>query len=363
MIRPLQNEQGLRALRRTNTQTRRLGYIVEITRIINQRYLSPVEVRRKIEAWAEAVDDKLQTHLSSSGVLRRSHTSSGSQRYIELSEDLELITEVTGYLRTAQLGSVLLALDAQLIAHENPFCIRDATPLLLYQLLRLDADYFIPLLRLTANIHDRRELLHSAQLALEEHLRTRISLIQLSRERTSLEDRLRVIRDWTNPVKYLEHLALPRLHWMLDLGLLDAAKYVESEQFVPSVAGRILLRDTETERVPALSWLHNGYWHTCASMMGFQPKGWERLNAQQIAEIVNIHLRLAQRVLPSSIGSRIPAYGLILFVVLRLLLHENVLATFDDIREALARYAPLHNPPYELFWFAGDNDGYLRQSQ
>lgn len=361
MVNELTDE--LRILGSTNTQTRRLGYVIQICRILAHGYPPPPVLQKHIENWSEENNSALKKHVSDKGEIRRSPRSLGSKRYITLAQDLSLVTQVSGYLRLTKTGRVLLALGDELCAEDNPFRLRPKAALLLcYQLLLLDADYLLPTLGLTTLYHRQTELLENAQQqllhrfgSLETHARSPLL-------RSEVHERFMTISRWTKPVKYLEHIVLPRLHWLLDLEVLDWNSFQALREFELSVAGKQLLEHipiVDGQHVVNRGWCQNALFSVWAEGFGLMATPWHQLPEDRQESLVEEYVSIGFPLLRTMEYPRISAYQLVLFTVLHLLFDKHVIAGFEDIKRALSKFSRSGHVQWNFFWSGLDDDGYL----
>lgn len=353
----------MRVLGATNTQTRRLGYLVALCEALGSEYVPPLDLQNRVEAWADRNNEKLGNHVSDKGVMRRSARSLGFKRYLELAQNIELIVQVSGYFRLSKLGRVLILAKNLDVDGVDPFGLGERTSfILLYQLLLLDADYLLPILELTARYHGQTELLENAQ----ERLQHRFDLMQAYARspipRSDVVDRARAIARWTKPEKYLEHLLLPRLHWLLDLGLLDWGAFRSERQFEPSKWGRRLLLSIPRaggEPFVDRRWCQNALIFVRADDLDSPTIAWSELPETRQRKLIQRYVREGFSLFRTMQYPRISAYQVVLFVILRLLFDERIVAGFGDVRRALDMFSRSGHPQWTFFWSDLDDDGYL----
>jgi hypothetical protein len=266
-------------------------------------------------------------------------------------------------MRLAKVGRVLVVADDALPFSDNPFMLSDKTSaLLLYQLLLLDADYLLPTLELANRYHRQSELLSKAQ----EHLLRRFRVMEARTGSTSaridVHDRALAIERWTRPVKYLEHLLLPRLHWLLDLRLLSWSTFLEHREFSLSEKGHRLLGQVpkiEGQHVVDRTWCQNELFAARFGESHPSATAWDQVpEADQLSAIIE-YVQTGSALFRTRQYLRVPAYQLVLFTALRLLYNENIVAGFEDIKRALDKYAQFDRTRWSFFWSDYDDDGYL----
>jgi len=352
----------LRILGSTNTQTRRLGYVVQICKLLASNPAPMAVLQKRIEDWAEQHNPALRRYISDKGRLSSSPRSYGSKRYVQLAQGLELITEVSGYLRPTITGRVLLELSEE-SREGNPFQLGRRTALLLfYQLLLLDADYLLPTLQLTQQYPMQDQFLENYQDALSSRLKTMEIEVKSPLLRSKVYDRLQAIARWTRPISYSEHIGLPRLHWLLDLDLLDWNSFEALRTFEPSTAGTYLINQS-----PALdehifvnqNWCQNTFFSVWAQAFSFEHTYWHSLSEDSQALLLEEYVGLGFQLFRNELHHRISAYQLVLFIILKLLFEEKTSAGFEDIKQALSKFSKSGNIRWSFFWSASDDDGYL----
>jgi hypothetical protein len=353
---------ALRILGSTNTQTRRLAYVVQICKLLAGSYAPVTVLQKRIEDWAEKSNSALKDYISDKGRLSRSPRSYGSRRYIQLAQGLQLITDVSGYLRPTITGRVLLELGNE--SHkDNPFKLGRRTALLLfYQLLLLDADYLLPTLQLTHFQHKQNQLLETYQDELTSRLEVMETEVHSPLLRSEVYKRLQTITRWTKPITYLEHIVLPRLHWLLDLELLDWNSFEALREFEPSTAGTYLIHQVPTvgrHLFANRSWCQNTLFSVWADAFGFEHTLWQSLSEDSQALLVEEYVDIGFQLFHTETHYRISAYQLVLFTIIKLLFERNILAGFEDIKQALNRFSKSEHIRWNFSWSAIDDDGHL----
>ena len=352
----------LRILGSTNTQTRRLGYVVQICKLLADSHAPMTVLQKRLEDWSEKNNLALKDHVSSKGRLSRSPRSYGSKRYIQLARDLHLITDVSGLLRPTITGRVLLEIDDE-SQKNNPFKLGSRTALLLfYQLLLLDADYLLPIFRSTRFYHKQSQLLEGSQEQTIRRFEIMEARIQSPLLRAEVYERRQAVIRWTKPMSYLEHLVLPRLHWLLDLELLDWNSFEALREFEPSTAGAYII-----DQFPNLyehsfvnrSWCQNTLFSAWAQGLGFEHTPWHSLSEDSQALLVEEYVEIGFRLFHTAVHYRISAYQLTLFIILKLLFERQILAGFEDIKQALSEFSKSGHIRWDFFWSTMDDDGYL----
>lgn len=204
-------------------KVRRLGYLVSIPSIIQDRE-TPIEIlKRNVLNWARE-NRRFFEHYSLGLPVARAKrrlltgeikTLGAARRYIKTCEELGFTVKVRGF-RTSKTGKAISALSAK----ENPFSLSVGQIFLaLKSLLEKDYDSLSVLIKIlnlseTERIRLFREevqakLYRKIEKATEMN---KLYLVDLLRKRAEQ------MRTWRKPKRYyLENIEAPRIEWMLDL--------------------------------------------------------------------------------------------------------------------------------------------------
>jgi len=354
----------IRILARTNTQTRRLGYVKQICRFLTDEPCPRLTLIKRLEEWSERNQYHLEAHINSSGIIRPSGKSLGAKRYIDLANDLELVTDASGYLRLTKTGRILLSVERNEPSSElRPFWLSPGQRLVfVYQLLLRDRDYLLPIFKLASQYHRQPELLEHTQAALLEHfdIIKRKTVSQIIRAQAS--ERRSTFRGWTKPVKYSEHVTIPRLHWLLDLEVLDWQAFRECKEFRPSNIGRVLIEsipNIEGHLFVNREWCQNELFRVWADGLKAPYEQWGKLSISRKRSLIKFYVSTGFSLFRTMEYPRISAYQLVLFTVIELLLVEKILAGFEDVKQALSKYSDSSHEGWIFYWSELDDDGYV----
>lgn len=207
-------------------KVRRLGYLVAIPSIVNDREIPIRMLKKQLLDWAKE-NGKFFMHYSLSlPVTRRRRkllageikTIGAASRYIKTCEELGLIVRMKGF-KISKIGKAVSALPIS----RNPFELRlGHLFVILKLLLEKDYDSLRTLLKiLTGEEKDevdffRKEIQRRFYEKVEKA--TRMNKLYLVDE---LKTKIRLVGNWKSPHRYYhENIKAPRLEWMLDLKFL-----------------------------------------------------------------------------------------------------------------------------------------------
>jgi len=349
----LRDEQGtFRYLGTTNTQTRRLGYLVALVDILKESYLPREALVRRLRRWAESAESYLNAYKSDKGAIR---TNRAANRYISLAEDLGLVGNINNYLRPTEYGRVAHRNNKS----DNPFQLGESKVLLTYLVFTKDADYELVSLQLVHKHRRQKSILNNSQSLLESHLEERLKTGD-KRNRKEAIKRLEEIRSWKSPSSYSEHIFIPRIHWLIDLGLVELADVGRAAYELTEVGRRILSSLRDGEDYPRIS----RYW--CENLLFTNWKResedravWKELTEEGQKQILSTYLNLAFQHLRTSSHNRISARQFIVYCTTKVNYHLNISCGFSDIKATIRYIERVGELDIDFYWTEKKNSGYI----
>lgn len=211
----------------SNTKARRLGYLVLILRMLDNHHRIPViSFNRFFEQYVQSFTQYL-TSDNKKGVVVETKTGNSAKPYVELAESLGLIHKTAIYYELGKMGKVYLSLKHAVdIETANPFHLSALDKaFFLEQVLKKDYLYMFILMELICKEEEgsfsilkqvyQKQLLKRISILLNQSINVDSSkLLKLK----VLERR---IKSWDKPLTYLEHILMPRINWLYDLGLIE----------------------------------------------------------------------------------------------------------------------------------------------
>ncbi len=207
-----------------NTQVRRLRYVSAIIDVLRTDHLSHTGIMRRLVRWSEQHAEDLDNYPVQTG--RVCTAASAGTRYLSMASSLQLLSHVATQYRITKIGNVLrIILSNQEARYRDTFALSTSEKALyLFLIFRNDQDFFAVVLGQLAekSSYSLKSLQNDFYPSLMHRLQLRIETTQEKIARTQLMEKLRELNAWKNPVRYAEHIVPPRLHWLFDLGLIDA---------------------------------------------------------------------------------------------------------------------------------------------
>lgn len=212
----------------TSTKARRLGYLKLLSTLFDAGKQYPVNRFNKVvEVEASAVESQLLEYRNTKGLIKKTKSGISAKPYVELAHNLDLIN----YLRSSVVQGKMFKVYSELrvldSVQQNFFELTTFDKLFfLEQILRQDALYFFVMLE-SLFLYSESSLF-DMQIIFRKSLLKRLKKFEdfvrdkgADREAKDLQSVRQRVEGWEKPEKYLEHVLMPRLNWMLDLDLVS----------------------------------------------------------------------------------------------------------------------------------------------
>ncbi|MBP5421114.1 MAG: hypothetical protein J6Y78_01600 [Paludibacteraceae bacterium] len=223
----------------SNTKTRRLGYLKLILWMFEERSKQPaISIYTNFEKYVQPFSNYLLKHKDTKGLVKETKTGNSAKPYMELAESLGLIHKTVTNYELGKMGKVYLSIKR--IHEDNPFLLDDCDKsFFLEQVLKNDYLYMYIIMELICKerIPSYKVLKQGFQENLLNHL---FKLLNQDCKVDSTKIlRLKVIEQrikaWDKPMTYLEHILMPRINWLYDLGLIE---YEDNNNFGFTASGK-----------------------------------------------------------------------------------------------------------------------------
>lgn len=273
-------------------KVRRLGYLVSIPSIIQDKEI-PIEIlKRNVLNWAKE-NRKFFEHYSLELPVTRAKrrlltgeikTFGAAGRYIKTCEELGFTVKVRGF-RASKIGKAISALSAK----ENPFRLSVGQIfLVLKSLLEKDYDSLSVLIQILNLTETERIGLFRQKIQAKLYRKiekatemNRLYLVDLLRKRVEQ------MRTWGKPKRYyLENIESPRLEWMLDLRFITHWNQRTNSVDVNKSVGRFFEKD-----IIDYEWLQDTFpgifVDFYAGLLKDKAQYWSDLNRERRLDLLN----------------------------------------------------------------------------
>lgn len=358
-----------RAIDGTNTKTRRLAYLTAILLMLRQGGLSEQVLLSKLTKWSQDHRVDLDSYYVQTGEITFTRKNSASTHYLDFATKLKLIVSLSGIYQIARTGSVLAALIKSYEQKPNPFFLNPAEVIFyIYCLLKADADI---LLTLADTIPTKQDitlgyLQQTFQGDFLERLNAKLRSVQDEAVRMQIRDRQLKIREWKHVERYVEHIVPPRLNWLLDLEFLEHSAF-RHHRFQFTEAGRFFISSLpcflEEPCFHDVSdqWLGFEYWQAIAkTLLPFESLvHWSEVISKE--QYVTMEALLAEsfRVFHYSLVPRISLTQIMLYLSIRLLLDNRIIASPTVLTEWFLTARVMNGRRYEVRLSPRENESYL----
>ncbi|MCF8427835.1 MAG: hypothetical protein K9H61_06815 [Bacteroidia bacterium] len=215
----------------TNTKVRRLGYLKIFFELLSQNQRLPERfVNKKFESYATTFNVFLEDIENNKGLIQ-SLNGKSAQPYYELIKELGLVASVNRVIVPSKSLRVYIELRKTFSSTNlNPFILDDLDKLFFLEIL-LNEDYLYFSLIIESiyikRFEDTKSLIENFQSLLLEKLDSQLMAEEFIKNNKGLSE-IKAIRKrveaWKAPKVYLEHVIMPRLNWMADLGLITLSE-------------------------------------------------------------------------------------------------------------------------------------------
>ena len=211
----------------TNTKVRRLGYFKLLSAFLEKQKFTVNSINKKFELFCLPFSQDLFVNDNSKGVIKETKTGISAKPYIDTAVNLDFLIKINNIYSTGKLLKVYQVLNRQFSSDSNVFKLSDFDKLFfLENILINDFFYFRNLLEIIY-INDQisySEIINIYTDKLLNQLKELNTANDFDRNRkvaNNINVILKRISNWEKPEKYLEHIIMPRLNWMLDLDLIE----------------------------------------------------------------------------------------------------------------------------------------------
>lgn len=218
----------------TNTKVRRLGYLKLFFEFINEKKKIPeVSISKKFEAYAQPFNPDLENASNNKGIIQN-FSGQSAEPYITLLKEMDLITTINRLVvPTKWLKTFIVIRSNFTTKSENVFHLDELDKLFFLETI-LKTDYLYSSIILEfLFIREKlttQELIKKFQPLLLNKLKklTQQAVYKNEKSLNKIRDIERRVLSWKKAEVYLEHIIMPRINWLTDLGLLTFTEnYIE----------------------------------------------------------------------------------------------------------------------------------------
>ena len=349
-----------------NVLVRRLGYVSAILRLLEHKTLSESMLYTRLERWSLDHKQDLMAYPNQQGFINATREQTGPKRYTNFAVSLGLVGRIAGAYRVTRFGKTLLPFLYQ-GPDRNPFeLIYAERCAYLYWLLVKDSDQLLTVIRILAEKSPKS--LSGLQNFFPEFYRQQLQSHMLTTEKHIARDILAVrnrVDHWGKvPKRTLENIVPPRVHWLIDLGLVSTEHSKGKSPRLTTMGTRFYMDLPKIqEGIPAVhmnAWLRKSFFGVVGQIFTDEPaRAWSEIQPEEKKEQLN---KLASRALETLRSTPIPKislYPALIYMVLLLTTNNRIRVNLGDLHEDLEAFSKEPDTRYEVRFSHRENESYL----
>lgn len=326
------------------TQVRRLKYFGAFLEVLSEGGLPKTILEQKILKWSSNYKDDFQRYKSSTGEIIRKESkikSQSFQNYYQSAIKLNLINEVSNYVKPSRIGFVLKTLKkvSQLKYEISNVYDLDYTECIffIYTILLHDADFLLTVLQMV-NDQPGKVLefyIENFQKYYNSRLKKKVRYLS-GPEQTKAIDALNRVMNWRSPKRYCEDLVPPRLNWMLDLNFISDESYIKYKKYELNDLGQrfycnLPSKDSQIKDI-GNSWFKIKLSHLLSCLHdSHEVRIWDDLSSEEKEKAIMESLYHAGKYFSPINIPRLSVSQTFLFITLFLLSQKKIVVEFQDI--------------------------------
>ncbi|GAA6765700.1 hypothetical protein AAFH68_16380 [Flavobacterium sp. CGRL1] len=355
----------------SNTKTRRLGYLKLIIELFEHSNYFPITyLSKKIEIDSFLYENDLREYGKENtgddkGLIKKTAIGSSAQPYIDLLEELNLLTQIN--------NSYILTKQCKVYFHLHKyFKDNSSKDNNLFQLDQLDKLFFLRQILVSDSLYiwsiidiifiARKPMsTMSIKKIFTEYVINELELNQQYSQNNTLKKKILVVKSritsWKKPLTYLEHIVEPRINWLVDLGILELNAESKEKQYFFTKEGLNLVAilcqvfsKKLNKQLVLKSFMEMNYLSVFNYIFGLSK---EKISAANIK--IEEYLLEAFKIFKTEAPNKIAASQAIDYVCFKLFLVDGFIIEFEDLK----KYLEGSNVKFSMDWFKTENDGAL----
>ena len=349
-----------------NVLVRRLGYVSAILRLLEHKTLSESMLYTRLEKWSLDHEQDLMAYPNQQGFINATREQTGPKRYTNLAVSLGLVGRIAGACRVTRFGKTLLPFLYQ-GPDRNPFeLIYAERCAYLYWVLVKDSDQLLTVIRILAEKSPKS--LSGLQNFFPEFYRQQLQSHMLTTEKHIARDILAVrnrVDHWGKvPKRTLENIVPPRVHWLIDLGLVSTEHSKGKSPRLTTMGTRFYMDLPKIqEGIPAVhmnAWLRKSFFGIVGQIFTDESaRAWSEIQPEEKKEQLN---KLASRALETLRSTPIPKislYPALIYMTLLLIVDNRISANLEELHTDLDMFSKDPDTKYEVRFSYRENEAYL----
>ena len=353
---------------------RRLRYLSQILQFVGARPLNEDILVAKLKGWGNTHANSLENYKYNIGTihtLEKKGMTLLATSYLDLTVKFGLLSKISNVYQLTRTGRVLLSLLNDKPNKElNSFCLdQDERIFYIHQILQQDADILLTTVNMIQSLENPSlaNLKKSFQQAFLNRLKTKISTSSQEYITNQLHDRqIEIMTEWKNPAGYAAYIIPPRLHWLLDLGLLDLTKDKNNFIYQLTDVGQKLvetfpkLKDSNIPDVPD-AWFNTDFFSKICPLIipDSDFRQWQDIDDKVRQEACEKYVPAAFDKFRRSSVPKISLTQGAIYLCIRFVTDLNLLTNVQELTQWFQKPRKLENYRYEVRTSARENEAYF----
>lgn len=342
-----------------DTQVRYLPLLGQIMREIGDKTVAFKLLEQKMQHWSIEKTKSSHFYKTHNGILTHKTSNKPTTAfkfYIDFLLELKLIIKTGELIRCSKYGIVFNALDSR-IDRNGDFSNFEKVFYLFY-LLKNDADALLVILDF---INETNTPVHKNIIAKKYNslMKIRLEHKLVNSESPEIRNKyLSLVRTKKETKTVSKRIIPPRVEWLTDFGILNE---VSEDTYSFSSNGKIfydLLPKNDLKRLNVISevnnkWFNSDFFSAAAQLFGIQTK------KVKIDYLLSKYLPLSYECLNTDSVARISALPAFIFISVLILINENTVLNFVQLKEKLLPGFIVGDKKYSLREAARINESYI----
>lgn len=358
----------------SSSLVRRLRYLSQILQFVGARPLNEDVLVAKLRRWGNTHANSLENYKYNTGTvhsLNKKGSTLLSTSYLDTAVKFGLLSKISNVYQLTRTGRVLLSLFNDKPNRElNSFCLdQDERIFYIYQILQQDADILLTIVNMIQSPENSslKNLQKNFQKTFLERIKTKILASSQEHITNRLHDRqIEITTEWKKPESYAAYIVPPRLHWLLDLGVLDSKKQKNSFIYELTDVGQNLietfpkLKDSNIRDVPD-TWFNTDFFSKVCPLIipDSDFRQWQDIDDKVRQEACEKYMPAAFDKFRRSSVPKISLTQGAIYLCIRFVTDLNLLTNVQELIQWFQKPRKLENYRYEVRTSARENEAYF----
>jgi hypothetical protein len=345
------------------SQAKYLPLLSQILRNINDNTVSIKLLEQKLQKWSIEKKQTSEFYRNHNGILTHKTSdlpTSAFRFYIDFLQELKLITKLNDFVRCTKYGLVFIALHNELQTNDEFPEFEKLFYLLL--LFSYDTDSLLLILDYLAEQNQpvpQIELARKYKDLIKIRLEHRLHQSENSEIRNKY---LSLIRPQTEKKTVSKRIIPPRLEWLTDLGLIKDEKkdFLVLTEKGKSFYSKIPKHDLTISKISVVNndWFYNDSITSFSKLLNRKIL-FSSIEPKEQIILLQKYLQMSYDKLNTDSVSRLSTLPAFIFLSIMLLLKENLILNFSEIKNILLNGLETENKIYSLRDANRINESYI----